>query len=160
MGGHFADTLKHTKDAEMKLGTRGRHAVMALIDLASNSDGAPIPLADIASRQQISLSYLEQLFSRLRQAGLVESVRGPGGGYMLRNGAKGTRINDVLAAVEATDSDISSEEPHLNSGKAPAALWTDLLQYVEAFLSGVTLDDLLQGRISRHEPEQRDVLAG
>ena len=84
----------------MKLSTKGRYAVMALVDLASQGGGRPVSLADISSRQEISLSYLEQLFAKLRRSGLVKSVRGPGGGYLLARPAEDTRISDAILAVD------------------------------------------------------------
>ncbi|MBI1985107.1 MAG: Rrf2 family transcriptional regulator, partial [Rhodospirillales bacterium] len=84
----------------MKLSTKGRYAVMAMVDIAANSDGRPIALADVAERQEISLSYLEQLFGKLRRGGLVKSVRGPGGGYLLARTAGETRIADIILAVD------------------------------------------------------------
>ncbi len=83
----------------MKLSTKGRYAVMAMVDLDIHSDNKPISLADIAERQEISLSYLEQLFAKLRRGGLVKSVRGPGGGYLLAHAGEETRISDVILAV-------------------------------------------------------------
>jgi len=88
----------------MKLGTKGRYAVMAMVDLTNctvmRSKNGPVTLSDIADRQEISLSYLEQLFSKLRKKGLVKSVRGPGGGYMLARGADQLRISDIVMAVD------------------------------------------------------------
>jgi len=84
----------------VKLSTKGRYAVMAMVDLASTSRGNPIALADIAERQEISLSYLEQLFAKLRRGGLVRSVRGPGGGYLLAHATDQTRISDIILAVD------------------------------------------------------------
>ena len=84
----------------MKLSTKGRYAVMAMVDLAQQSDGRPISLADVAERQEISLSYLEQLFAKLRRFGLVKSVRGPGGGYFLAMPAGEMRICDIVLAVD------------------------------------------------------------
>ncbi|MBM3581204.1 MAG: Rrf2 family transcriptional regulator, partial [Alphaproteobacteria bacterium] len=84
----------------MKLSTKGRYAVMAMVDLASNSRGKPVALADVASRQEISLSYLEQLFSKLRRGGVVKSVRGPGGGYLLARPESETRVSDIILAVD------------------------------------------------------------
>ncbi|MFW6413104.1 MAG: Rrf2 family transcriptional regulator, partial [Oceanicaulis sp.] len=84
----------------MKLSTKGRYAVMAMADLAVSSKDGPAPLGEIASRQEISLSYLEQLFAKLRRAGLVKSVRGPGGGYRLARPAGETRVADIMIAVE------------------------------------------------------------
>ncbi len=80
----------------MRLSTKGRYAVMAMVDLAKHCTGRPISLAEIADRQEISLSYLEQLFSRLRKGGLVRSVRGPGGGYLLSREAADLRISDII----------------------------------------------------------------
>jgi len=76
----------------MRLSTKGRYAVMAMVDLAQHSGGDPVSLAEIAERQEISLSYLEQLFAMLRKNGLVKSVRGPGGGYLLTDDRRETRI--------------------------------------------------------------------
>ena len=84
----------------MKLSTKGRYAVMALVDLARHGEARPVSLADIAERQEISLSYLEQLFARLRRGGLVKSVRGPGGGYLLARGAAGMRVADIILSVD------------------------------------------------------------
>jgi Rrf2 family iron-sulfur cluster assembly transcriptional regulator len=84
----------------MKLTTRGRYAVQALIDLINHSNGKAVKLQDISDRQKLSISYLEQLFRQLRIAGIVKSVRGPGGGYVLANTPDQTKILDVLKAVK------------------------------------------------------------
>src|SRR6185437_12127699 len=84
----------------MRLSTKGRYAVMAMVDLACHSGGNPVSLAEIAERQEISLSYLEQLFAKLRRGGLVRSVRGPGGGYLLAHDRDDTRIADIILAVD------------------------------------------------------------
>ena len=84
----------------MQLSTKGRYAVMAMTDLASQGDSRPVTLAEIAERQQLSAAYLEQLFARLRRRGLVQSVRGPGGGYRLVKTAAETSIADVVTAVD------------------------------------------------------------
>ena len=84
----------------MRLSTKGRYAVMAMVDLATHGHGKPVALAEIADRQAISLSYLEQLFAKLRRGGLVGSVRGPGGGYLLAHAADATRISDIILAVD------------------------------------------------------------
>jgi len=91
----------------MRLSTKGRYAVMAMADLAGNARDAatagetrPVALADIAARQDISLSYLEQLFAKLRRGGLVTSVRGPGGGYRLTRGSADTRVSEIILAVD------------------------------------------------------------
>ena len=84
----------------MRLTSKGRYAVTAMHDVALNSEAGPVPLADISERQGISLSYLEQLFSRLRKNGLVSSVRGPGGGYLLGKDASSIAVGEVISAVE------------------------------------------------------------
>src|SRR3954464_9664606 len=89
-----------TGEVQVRLSTKGRYAVMAMVDLASTSKGSPVALADIAERQEISLSYLEQLFAKLRKGGLVKSVRGPGGGYLLAHPADIMRIPDIILGVE------------------------------------------------------------
>jgi Rrf2 family iron-sulfur cluster assembly transcriptional regulator len=83
----------------MRLTSKGRYAVTAMLDVALNSETGPVPLADISERQGISLSYLEQLFSRLRKNGLVSSVRGPGGGYLLGKDAS-IAVGEVISAVD------------------------------------------------------------
>ena len=84
----------------MKLSTKGRYAVTAMVDLAANGGGRPVTLAEIAARQKISLSYLEQLFAKLRRSDLVRSFRGPGGGYLLRRPAAETHIAEIILAVD------------------------------------------------------------
>ena len=84
----------------MRLTSKGRYAVTAMLDVALNSETGPVPLADISERQGISLSYLEQLFSRLRKNGLVSSVRGPGGGYLLGKDAGSIAVGEVISAVD------------------------------------------------------------
>lgn len=137
----------------MRLSTKGRYAVMAMVDLAMHSDGKPIALAAIAERQEISLSYLEQLFARLKRNALVKSVRGPGGGYMLAHGADGTRISDIILAVDepirATRCDPQS--PHgCTKTKMRCAthdLWSELSNQIHLFLNSVTLADVVNRRI-------------
>ena len=86
----------------MKLSTKGRYALIALVDLAQESNGGLVSLAEISERQDISLAYLEQLFVKLRRAGIVESVRGPGGGYKLAQSTDAIRISEILQAVDET----------------------------------------------------------
>lgn len=137
----------------MRLSTKGRYAVMAMVDLAMHSDGKPVALAAIAERQEISLSYLEQLFARLKRSALVKSVRGPGGGYLLARGLNGTRISDIILAVDepirATRCDPNS--PHgCTSTKMRCAthdLWSELSNQIHLFLSSVTLSDVVDRRI-------------
>lgn len=137
----------------MKLSTKGRYAVMALVDLASQSDGRPVALADIAERQEISLSYLEQLFAKLRRGGLVRSVRGPGGGYLLARSAEETRISDAILAV---DEPIRATRCKTGSAMGCRAnksrclthdLWEELGNQIHIFLSSVSLADVCSRRV-------------
>jgi Rrf2 family iron-sulfur cluster assembly transcriptional regulator len=140
----------------VKLSTKGRYAVMALVDLASQSDGRPVALADIAERQEISLSYLEQLFAKLRRGGLVRSVRGPGGGYLLAREAGDTRISDAILAV---DEPIRATRCRNGSSAGCRAnksrclthdLWEELGNQIHVFLSSVSLADVCNRRVMRH----------
>lgn len=88
----------------MRLSTRGRFAITAMIDLALREDASPVPLQDLALRHRISLSYLEQVFAKLRQHGLVESTRGPGGGYTLGLRSDSISVADIIGAIEDSDS--------------------------------------------------------
>ena len=136
----------------MKLSTKGRYAVMAMVDLASHSKGSPVALADIAERQEISLSYLEQLFAKLRRGGLVKSVRGPGGGYLLAHGLESTRISDIILAVDEPIRATRCEQgsPGCLNGQRCLTheLWTELGEQIRLFLGHVTLDDVVAGRIA------------
>lgn len=136
----------------MQLSTRGRYAVMAMVELASRGQVcSPICLAEIAASQQLSLCYLEQLFARLRRAGLVHSVRGPGGGYALARAAGATSIAAILAAVNepihATRCD--SVQGCMGDGGQCRThdLWAELGRHIALFLDGVTLADVLAGRV-------------
>lgn len=137
----------------MKLSTKGRYAVMAMADLAAHSNGRPVSLADIATRQEISLSYLEQLFGRLRRGGLVRSVRGPGGGYLLGRGSDETRIADIVLAVDepikATRCKSGSPRGcHGNSGRCLTHdLWEELGNQIHLFLNSVSLQDVVGKRV-------------
>ncbi len=137
----------------MRLSTKGRYAVMAMVDLASRSLGRPVALADIAQRQEISLSYLEQLFAKLRKGGLVRSVRGPGGGYLLSHPAEATRVSDLILAVD---------EPIRATRCMPGSpmgctgdngrcmthdLWEELGNHIHLFLSSVSLADVCEMRV-------------
>ena len=137
----------------MRLSTKGRYAVMAMVDLAKTSKGRAVALADIAERQEISLSYLEQLFARLRRGGLVRSVRGPGGGYLLAIPADEMKVSDIILAVD---------EPIRTTRSAPGSpvgglvgetrclthdLWEELGNQIHLYLSTVSLADVCERRI-------------
>jgi Rrf2 family iron-sulfur cluster assembly transcriptional regulator len=138
----------------MKLSTKGRYAVMAMTDLATTSGGRPVALADIAKRQEISLSYLEQLFAKLRRSGLVKSVRGPGGGYLLARGADATAIADIILAVDepirATRCTPGAPMgcTGLSSRCMTHGLWEALGKSIQGFLASVTLADVCAGKLS------------
>lgn len=137
----------------MKLSTKGRYAVMAMADLAHHSNGRPVALAEVADRQEISLSYLEQLFGRLRRSGLVSSVRGPGGGYLLAREAGEMRIADIILAVDepikATRCTPGSPTGcHSHKGRCLTHdLWEELGNQIYLYLSSVTLADVCERRI-------------
>ena len=137
----------------MKLSTKGRYAVMAMVDLARQSKGGPVALADIALRQDISLSYLEQLFGKLRKGSQVKSVRGPGGGYLLARSATDMKISDIIMAVD---------EPIQTTRCTPGSptgcrtdnarclthdLWSELGNQIFLFLSSVSLADVVHERV-------------
>lgn len=138
----------------MKLSTKGRYAMVALSDLALQSEGALVSLSEVSRRQDISLPYLEQLFVKLRRAGLVESVRGPGGGYRLARPASEIRVADVLAAV-----DERVDAMHKGAGASGGAsgskaqsltnrLWEGLSAHVYVFLHQTRLSDVVQNTLA------------
>ena len=141
----------------MRLSTKGRYAVMAMTDLAgrqgSDDSLRAVPLADIAARQQISLSYLEQLFARLRRRGLVKSVRGPGGGYRLAVSASETNIADIVLAVDeplrATRCSASGARGCMAGGERCLThdLWEEMGRQLQGYLASVSLADVLSGQL-------------
>ncbi|KGE03101.1 Fe-S cluster assembly transcriptional regulator IscR [Pseudohaliea rubra] len=134
----------------MRLTTKGRYAVTAMLDLAINQQRGPIRLAAISDRQGISLSYLEQLFAHLRRRDLVKSVRGPGGGYQLRRDADSISIAEVIAAVnEDTDATRCGGKGGCQDGDTCLThhLWMDLSDRIRDFLQDISLGDL----VGRHE---------
>jgi Rrf2 family iron-sulfur cluster assembly transcriptional regulator len=124
----------------MKLSTKGRHAVTAMMELALRHKQGPVTLADISAQQAISISYLEQLFARLRQHGLVTGMRGPGGGYCLARPASEITIANILSTVD----DISrrEEQPHMR-GEIPAGgqMWMHLSNRIYDYLNSITLEE-------------------
>lgn len=131
----------------MRLTTKGRYAVTAMLDLALHYDNGPITLADISQRQGISLSYLEQLFSKLRKNGLVDSARGPGGGYRLSRSASEICVADVITAVdEKVDAMRCGGKGNCqdNGQCLTHELWCDLSNRIYDFLKGIDLEQLVQ----------------
>ena len=130
----------------MILTTKARYAVTAMLDIAYHTEGKPISLPEIAVRQNISLSYLEQLFSRLKKNGLVDSIKGPGGGYRLSKGADDIVISDVIHAVEEnleTTACNGKSNCHNNQQCLSHNLWEDLGTEIKNFLSDVTLQQVI-----------------
>jgi Rrf2 family iron-sulfur cluster assembly transcriptional regulator len=131
------------------LTTKGRYAVTAMLDLALHQGGGPTALADIAQRQGISLSYLEQLFARLRKRTLVSSVRGPGGGYNLARDAAEISVAEVIAAVDEkvdTTRCGGAHNCHANGPCLTHDLWQDLSERIYDYLSHISLQDLVERR--------------
>ncbi|MCO6553096.1 MAG: Fe-S cluster assembly transcriptional regulator IscR [Gilliamella sp.] len=133
----------------MKLTSKGRYAVTAMLDVALHADSGPVSLADISERQEISLSYLEQLFARLRKNGLVRSVRGPGGGYILSRSMDQIAISSIVKAVDET---VHATKCHGQDGCQGGVrclthtLWNDLSERIEDFLTSITLSELVNNK--------------
>ncbi len=144
----------------MRLTTKGRYAVTAMLDLAIHYENGPISLADISERQGISLSYLEQLFTKLRRTGLVKSTRGPGGGYALSRPASEIAVADVITAVdEKVDttrcggmSNCQDDERCLTH-----ELWVDLSDQIYTFLSSISLRQLMDRKGVREVADRQDL---
>ncbi|MFA5627301.1 MAG: Fe-S cluster assembly transcriptional regulator IscR [Thiohalomonadaceae bacterium] len=150
----------------MRLTTKGRYAVTAMLDLALNCKDGPITLADISQRQGISLSYLEQLFSRLRKNGLVNSARGPGGGYRLSRDSAEICVADVITAVDEKVDAMRCNglgNCHDDGECLTHELWCDLSQQIYDFLEGISLAKLVTQHHERaagghkHEHEHKTV---
>lgn len=144
----------------MRLTTKGRYAVTAMLDLALNAEKGPISLADISKRQEISLSYLEQLFSKLRQQELVGSVRGPGGGYKLSRKAADISVAQIIDAVnESVDATNCGGAGNCQHGQVCLThyLWCDLSDQIHDFLSGITLAGLVARQEVREVSERQNM---
>ncbi len=132
----------------MRISTKGRHAVMAMVDLACHAKEKPVPLAEVAERQLISLSYLEQLIAKLKRAGLVKSTRGPGGGYVLAHAADQMTIQQIVAAVDtgSTRQSAATQQQGENNTarRLTDRLWQKMDAEVQKFLKSVTLHDVAQ----------------
>ncbi len=140
----------------MRLTSKGRYAVTAMLDLALHANQGPVTLSAISERQGISLSYLEQLFTRLRRNGLVSSTRGPGGGYLLSGEAADIAVADVVAAVdESVNATRCGGQENCQGGQRCLThdLWTELSEQIFSFLSGITLAQLVEQDLSGRSGE-------
>jgi len=144
----------------MRLTTKGRFAVTAMIDLAMHHGDGPVTLAEISGRQKISLSYLEQLFGKLRRHGLVESVRGPGGGYVLAKDMGGMTVTEIILAVDepidATQCG-GKENCHDDRKCLTHDLWASLNQRIFDYLGGVTVKQLVDAHNAKETTRQSGV---
>ena len=134
----------------MKLTTKGRYAVMAMADLAANQNIEPVSLNDISLRQNISLSYLEQLFAKLKSEKLVKSIRGPSGGYILEKNPKEITVSNIIYAVDEKVKTLSCKRESKKgcNGKSVKCithdLWDDLENHINKFFDNVSLNDLVK----------------
>ncbi len=143
----------------MRLTTKGRYAVTAMLDLALHASQKPVSLAGISQRQEISLSYLEQLFAKLRQSELVVSVRGPGGGYRLSREKGQIFVAEIIDAVnESVDTTSCGGSSNCQHGEPCLThyLWSDLSAQIHAFLSGISLASLVERREVQAVSERQD----
>ena len=143
----------------MRLTTKGRYAVTAMLDLALHARSGPVSLADISERQGISISYLEQLFAKLRRNDLVVSVRGPGGGYQLNGEPDQINVASVVDAVdEPVDATRCSRQGDCQDGNTCLThyLWMDLSDQIHNFLSAISLGDLVERQEIREVAERQD----
>ena len=138
----------------MKLSTKGRYAMIALVDLAERGAGGLVSLGEISARQDISLAYLEQLFVKLRRAGIVESVRGPGGGYRLARSADAIRVSEILAAVDETMDALAKGAGASGASSGSRAqsvsnrFWESLSAHVYVFLHQARLADIVNNQMA------------
>ena len=143
----------------MRLSTKGRYAVTAMLDLAIHRNHGPVTLNDISQCQGISLSYLEQLFARMRKSGLVEGVRGPGGGYRLAQPADQITIAKIISSVdEKVDATLCGGEENCQEGERCLThdLWCELSKQIYAYLDGITLAEFIQRPSVREVIERQD----
>jgi len=130
----------------MRLTTKGRYAVTAVLDLALHQDDGPVSLAAISERQHISLSYLEQLFAKLRRNDIVCSTRGPGGGYTLKNKVDEVSVSDIIIAVDEVCKVVDCDESEGCHGDYQCLthdLWQELSNEIRSFLDGITLSEIM-----------------
>ena len=147
----------------MKLSTKGRYAVTAMFDVAIHQTEGPVSLSEISERQGISLSYLEQLFGRMRRRGLVASTRGPGGGYRLAHTPDQIAIADIITAVDESvdatrcggNADCQNQQRCLTH-----ELWEELSSQIHVFLSGISLEDAISKQRVVEVAERQDRMLG
>jgi Rrf2 family iron-sulfur cluster assembly transcriptional regulator len=147
----------------MRLTTKGRYAVTAMLDLAIHAEDGPVSLNDISGRQGISLSYLEQLFARLRRRELVSSVRGPGGGYRLGRAMDAINVAEIVDAVnESMDATRCSKRGDCQKGDECLThhLWLDLSEQIHDFLSAISLQELIARQEIQHTAHRQDMQSG
>jgi Rrf2 family iron-sulfur cluster assembly transcriptional regulator len=144
----------------MKLTTKGRYAVTAMLDLSLHSSNGPVSLADISDRQDISLSYLEQLFSKLRKSGLVVSMRGPGGGYSLSRTPAEIAMSSIILAVDenvdVTNCGNNTAGCQQSKRCLTHDLWADLSGRIQSFLDDITLEDMMNRKEVLEVAERQD----
>jgi len=148
----------------MRLTTKGRYAVTAVLDLALHQDKGPVSLAAISERQQISLSYLEQLFAKLRRNDIVSSTRGPGGGYKLKNNVDEISVSDIILAVDESckvvDCGGDGTGCHGDYQCLTHDLWQELSNEIRSFLDGITLSEIMsQGTVNEVQIRQDKITA-
>jgi len=146
----------------MRLTTKGRYAVTAVLDLALHQDTGPVSLAAISKRQGISLSYLEQLFAKLRRNSIVSSTRGPGGGYKLTNEVEEVRVSDIILAVDESCKVVDCSDSDGCHGEYQCLthdLWQELSNEIRSFLDGITLSEIMaQQGVNEIKTRQDDVV--
>lgn len=145
----------------MKMTTKGRYAVTAMLDLALHDSAGPVNLADISRRQDISLTYLEQLFNKLKRHELVESARGPGGGYRLAHAAEQITIAKVIYSVDEPIDVTRCKGKQNCQGDLRCLthdLWMELNMHISGFLNGLTLGDLIKRNNVKQVSDRQDVI--
>lgn len=148
-------------DKALKLTTRGRYAVMAMVHLSNSDNGAPVPLIDISKETGISVSYLEQLIAGLRRADLVKSARGPGGGYLISRPIPDIMIAEILIAAEdSTPAKRQAQnEVRINGCEYTHSLWGEIGSMLHIMLKTISLEDVISKRLQSHPTRHKIVQA-
>ena len=145
----------------MRLTTKGRYAVTAMLDIALHSQHGPVSVMDIARRQGISAAYLEQLFSKLKRCGLLRSVRGPGGGYQLKRHVSRINVSEIITAVgDGVDATRCHGDTDCQDGVKCLTheLWTELSEEIDSFLGSITLGSLVERSDIQHVAQRQDMM--